>query len=54
MFLHIKASYFGHQDVVEMLLQHNADSNIQDDEGKTPLFLGIFKLMFKYNGGEIL
>ncbi|KAH9012827.1 ankyrin repeat-containing domain protein [Lactarius deliciosus] len=32
------AAYYGHLEVVRLLLEHNAEVNSQDDNGYTPLF----------------
>lgn len=38
------ASYYGHADLVKLLLQHGADPNRLNDKGQSPLAGSVFKM----------
>jgi ankyrin repeat protein len=44
----LKASEEGHIRVVKELIKYNADIEAKDEDGRTPLFFGIFCLISKF------
>jgi ankyrin repeat protein len=38
------AAYYGHADLVKLLIQHDADPNRLNDRGQSPLAGAVFKM----------